>query len=197
MLGGAGNNNDNFSSFFMGGRFAPATNSYGLFAQRDNSERIIDTTDELTLIGGGRGTLSVPANSFQICDSFVAEMFGHISASSNPTLRILVTNKLSGAVLADSGSIVIRNATNQHWFLNLYFTIRQIGGAGVGFIFTGGVFNYTRDGGTNLESAIFSNGNSTTFNTEEETQLDITAQWSVASASNSIFSEVFTLIKTF
>lgn len=197
MLGGAGSSNDNFSSFFMGGRFAPATNSYGLYAQRRESEPITDTTEELTLIGDGRGTLIVPANSFQICDSFVAEMFGHISAISNPTLRILVTDKLSGAVLADSGSIVIRNATNQHWFLNLYFTIRQIGGAGVASIFTGGVFNYTRDGGTNLESAIFSNGNSTTFNTEEETQLDITAQWNVASASNSIYSEVFTLIKTF
>lgn len=197
MLGGAGNNNDNFSSFFMGGRFAPATNSYGLYAQRDNSERIIDTTDELTLIGGGRGTLSVPANSFQICDSFVAEMFGLISANSNPTLRILVSDRQNSAVLADSGAITIRTTTNNHWFLNLYFTIRQIGGAGVASIFTGGVFNYIRDGSSNIESAIFSNGNSTTFNTQEETQLDITAQWNVASASNSIFSEVFTLIKTF
>lgn len=54
----------------------PATVSYGLFAQTANSIPVTGTTTETTLINGGVGTLSVPANGFTVGDSFVAVMAG-------------------------------------------------------------------------------------------------------------------------
>jgi len=42
-----------------------------VFAQTANSTTITATTSELTLIDGGVGSLTVPANSFQVGDSFV------------------------------------------------------------------------------------------------------------------------------
>ncbi len=55
-------------------------NSYGLFAQTANSTIITGTTTESTLINGGVGTLSVPANGFQIGDSFRADFGGLLSS---------------------------------------------------------------------------------------------------------------------
>lgn len=73
------------------------TMNYGLFAQTANSTTITTTTDELTLIDGGVGSLIVPANGFEVGDSFRLEMGGIISAHNNDTIRIRLK----------SGSVVV------------------------------------------------------------------------------------------
>ncbi len=52
------------------GDWVTHSNTQGLFAQTGNSTIISGTTVESTLINGGVGTLSVPANGFQVGDSF-------------------------------------------------------------------------------------------------------------------------------
>ena len=47
----------------------PATTNYGLFAQTANSAIITNTTAESSLINGGVGTLTIPANGFKVGDA--------------------------------------------------------------------------------------------------------------------------------
>lgn len=195
MLGGAGNSNDNFSSFFMGGRFAPATNSYGLFSQIANSTTITNTTSETSLIGNGVGTLSVPANVFNVGDSFRADMSGILSSLNNANLTIKV--KSNGVLLATSGIQTLPSTSSDIWELSLAFTIRNIGGAGTAEILTIGQFYDIKQSNNQQQGFAFQSSNITTFNTTISNSLEITATWGSASSSNSIYSNLFVLTKVY
>jgi hypothetical protein len=168
--------------------------SYGLFAQTSDSIPVTNTTVETTIIGTGVGTLSVPANSFSIGDSFVCELDGLLSSLSSATLHIRVKT-LAGAILADTGIINMAAATNKPWIINLYFTIRTLGAATTASISSGGLFSYIRNGGTQFEGYVLSTVNSTTFDTTVNNTLVITAQWNTANTGDSIISKNFTLTK--
>ncbi len=118
-------------------------NSYGLFNQTGPSTPITNTTTETSLINGGVGTLSVPANGFNIGDAFHVISTGYISSVNNHTLQIRV--KSNGAMLADTGLISMATTTAKHWKLEIYFTINNIGAAGVASISTGGTFMYVKN----------------------------------------------------
>lgn len=179
----------------------PATN-YGLFAQTANSTPIANTTTETTLINGGVGTLSVPANGFSIGDSFVAIFGGLMSAQNNNTITIRVNainpSYPTGSVtLATSGLVTLPQITNQVWNLNLNFTIRSIGGAGVAAIVTLGEYNILKFASGTQEGYGFNAVVNTVFDTTIPNTLDVTAEWGTASVSNSIYSDIFTLNKIY
>jgi hypothetical protein len=174
----------------------PATNSYGLFAQTADSTPVTATTVESSLIGTGVGTLSVPINGFQIGDSFQAALDGLITCGAASEIEIRVKT-LTGVLLADTGIIDLAAATNKSWIMNLYFTIRNLGGATIASISSGGLFSYVRNGGTNFEGYVLSNINNVTFDTTINNTLVVTAQWNTASVGNSIFSRNFTLTKIY
>jgi hypothetical protein len=171
-------------------------NNYGLFSQTADSTPITGTTSELSLINGGVGTLSVPANGFQVGDSFRAVMAGIMTVANGQTLRIKV--KAGSLILLDSGAqSIINNITNDVFSLNVDFTIRQIGAAGVASIVSLGAFHYTKTNNGTVEGFSFNTVNSTTFDTTISNTLDITAQWGSNNAGNSIYSDIFILNKTF
>lgn len=164
----------------------------GLYAQTANSIPVTGITSA-SLIDGGVGTLTVPANGFVVGDSFSVTMGGHISAVNNDTLRIRV---VSGAViLGDTGSITMPNITNKHWQLEIRFTVRALGAAGVASIASFGQFTYSKNASNAYEGGDFSIINNTTFDTTTSNTLDITAVWSSANPGNSIYSESFVLYK--
>jgi hypothetical protein len=167
----------------------------GLYTQTAPSTRITNTTVESSLLDGGVGTLSVPANGFKVGDSFYAVLTGHVSSVNNHTLRIRI--KSDGIVLADTGTITMAASTSKHWKLDVYFTIRTIGGSGVASIATGGSFVYTKDASNAFEGTNFSTETSTGFNTTVANTLVITAQWGTANIGDIIYSELFTLTKTY
>lgn len=168
---------------------------YGLFAQTGNSTPITNTTTETTLLDGGIGTLSVPANGFKVGDSFRADLGGNITTTNNHTIRILVKSGL--VVLADSGIQTLPNILNAVWSLSINFTIRALGGAGVGSIVTLGNFLNIKSSNGTSEGFAFNTVNSTSFNTTIANTLDITAQWGQTSASDNIFTDTFVLNKIF
>ena len=84
-----------------------------------------------------------------------------------------------------------------NWELELSFTIRQIGAAGVASIVTHGDFLYLRNSSSSFEGITFSTINNTTFDTTVSNTLDITAQWSTLNVNNVFYSEIFTLSKTY
>jgi hypothetical protein len=173
-----------------------ATNPSSLFAQTGNSTIISGTNIESTLINGGVGTLTVPANAFKIGDSFRAVFGGVMNAANNQTIRVRV--KTNGVILLDSG---VQNLTssivNDIFSLNIDFTIRQIGGAGVASIVSLGTFHYTKTNNASTQGFGFNVVNNTTFNTTVNSTLDVTVQWGSTNAGNSIYSDLFILNKTY
>jgi len=167
----------------------------GLFAQTANSTPITNTAVETSLINGGVGSLFVPANGFQVGDSFRAVIAGIINVGNNQTIRIKV--KDGNTILADSGAKTISNIVNDVFSLNIDFTVRSLGVAGVASIVTLGTFHFTKTSNGVTEGFAFNNVNSTTFDTTVGNTLDVTVQWGAASASNSIYSDIFVLNKTY
>lgn len=175
------------------GNIAPTT--YGLYAQTANGPSVTGIAEQ-SIIGAGVGTLSVPANAFSIGDSFTTALDGRISCVSSATIHIHVKT-VAGAILADTGVVSLAAATNKSWILNLYFTVRTLGGAGVASISSGGLFSYIRNGGTQFEGFVLSTINTTTFDTTVNNELVITAQFNTGDAGNTIQSYNFTLQKVY
>lgn len=167
----------------------------GIFAQTANSIPVTATTTETTLIDGGEGSLTVPANGFAVGDSFIGTMAGHISAHNNDTIRIKI--KSGSVILGDTGLITLPSITNKHFMIDLRFTIRDIGAAGVASIASFGQFTYSKNSGNQFEGADFSTVNNTTFDTTASNTLDITVQWGSNNANNNIYTESFILTKTY
>lgn len=166
-----------------------------LYTQTNSSTPVTNTLVETSLLDGGLGTLTVPANGFKVGDSFHAVLTGHISSVNNHTLHIRV--KTDGIILADTGVITMATATNRHWKLEIEFTVRAIGASGVAKIATGGTFFYTKNAATTFEGTNFSTETITGFDTTISNTLSITAQWGQANSGDSIYSEIFTLNKTY
>ena len=167
-----------------------------LYTQTNSSTPVTGTAVEGSLLDGGLGTLTIPANGFQVGDSFTGVLIGHLSCVGTATLQIRVKTA-SGILLADTGVMAMSAATNKHWKLNVDFTVRTLGAATVASIASGGLFAYTKNSGLNFEGVNFSIVNNTTFDTTVSNTLVITAQWNTANAGNSIYSELFTLFKTY
>jgi hypothetical protein len=170
-------------------------NNYGLFNQTGSSTVITNTTTETSLLDGGVGTLLVPANGFTAGDAYHAVLTGTLSAQNNNNLRIRI--KANSVILADTGNITMAGADAEPWKMEVYFSINEIGAAGVANISTGGTFMYTKDASTDFQGINFSTQNASTFDTTINNTLAITAQWGTANSGNSIYSQIFTLNKTF
>jgi hypothetical protein len=166
----------------------------GLFSQTGDTPNN-NTILETTLIDGGVGSLVVPANSFAVGDSFSLIMGGKISCPNNSPLTIRI--KSGSIILATTGAITLPQITNKNWELEVSFTIRQIGAAGVASIITHGDFLYLRDSASNFEGVTFSTTNNTTFSTTISNTLDITGQWSILNPAKVLYSEIFTLSKIY
>jgi hypothetical protein len=173
--------------------FPPA---YGLFVQTGDSITVSATTVETSIIGPGKGVLSVPPNSFQIGDSFQVEMDGDITCINTATIHVHVRTT-GGAILIDTGVLDLDTTTNRHWFLNLYFTIRQIGGTTVASISSGGIFSYVKNSGQTYEGFPLSMVNNVDFDTTITNTLDISVLWNTNNSGNSIFSRNLTLTKIY
>lgn len=166
--------------------------SSGIFSQTGASTPVVNTTSELTLIDGGVGTLSVPANGFKVGDTFWAYMGGNLSSNNGDTLRIRVKT-LSGTTLADTGAIIMRNATALPFIIDIKFSIWTIGGAGTASILTAALFEYLENAADKFNAYPSGSINNTTFDTTIAQTLDITAEWGTASPTNSIQTSIFFL----
>ena len=173
----------------------PATNNYGLATQIGDSE--IVTNVEKSLISSDKlGTLTIPADTFKVGDCFKVVLMGHITCSNNDRLRIKVKAS-GGAVLADTLNMDLSNSsTDDHWKLEIDFTVRKLGGTEVAAITSGGSFYYNK-GNNNIFTKTFLTLNDTDFNTKISNTLDITGQFETDAHGAEIYSSLFTLTKTY
>jgi hypothetical protein len=188
------NGTDYESKKISGGTLKSAITG-GLFAQTGNSIPITATTATQTLIDGGVGSLTVPANGFKVGDSFRVDMGGVMSAKNNDTLRIGLT---SVAVdLAQSALMVMPAITDQVWHMSVNFTVRAIGAAGTAELVTLAQFHILKVASGTQQGFAWNTVNNTTFDTTTMNTLDIVAKWSSNSALNSIYSDIFVLNKIY
>lgn len=172
-----------------------AGQSVRLFAQTTSSSPVGGAIQSGSLLGSGVGTLTVPANTFQVGDSFKLTMGGHLDALNGKKLEISVA--ATGVPLATTGQITMPNCTSQHWNLEITFTIRAIGAAGVASIASNGYFLFTKNAATSFEGENFSLIESTSFSTTVNNTLQIKAAWDTPDVGNSIYSETGVLTRIY
>jgi hypothetical protein len=168
--------------------------SYGLYSQTQEGPLVIGT-EERTIIGPGQGTLSVPANAFQIADSFHLRVSGKITNVNNSQLVIQL--KSGANVIGTTGVISVPATTDKNWELTAEFTVILLGTAGNAKLQTNGKFVYNKNSSNAFEGIIFDYTESTTFDTTMLNTLDITATWLTSNPINSIHTHQLTLSKTF
>lgn len=173
----------------------PGPTNFGLYAQTATSTPITGTTTESSLLDGGVGSLTVPANVFSVGDSFHASMTGHISSANNETIHIRI--KTGTVLLVDTGIITLPAITDRDFKLDSFFTIFATGAVGVASISAGGQFTYNKNASNAFEGTNFSTTNTTTFDTTINNTLEITAQWGSNNVTNNIYSDLFILNKIY
>ena len=167
----------------------------GLFSQTEDGPAVANTTDELTIIGNGEGSLSVPANGFANGNTFRAYVEGDLSSLNNAELTINIRD--NGNILATTGPMTLVTTSGNYYYLDVNFVIRQVGEAGTAELMTSGMFQYTKTANNAPEVIGFNNLNSTTFDTTTDSTLNITAQWGAADPSNSIDAHILILQRVF
>ena len=163
----------------------------GMFAQTGDSATVSATTTETSIVGDGVGSLSVPADSFRIGDSFHAKIGGYISSQNNAELTMRI--KADGSTLTTLGPIVLPTMSNQFWELEVDFTMRVTGATGS--IKTNGQFVYVQNSGNNYNGYGFNTDSS--IDTTVLNELGITVEWGTTDVSNAIMSDLFYLKKCY
>jgi hypothetical protein len=174
----------------------PASVNYGLFSQTQDSQAITNTTSVRNLVRNGVGSTIVAADTMLVGDSFNIKSRGVLSCLNLTVLTIVVSTN-AGIVLASSGPITMRGTSSKSWYLDTDITVRQTGIAGVASVATSGTFTYSKDGDNIPEMVNFTFVNNATFDTTIPNNIIVTAQWTTASTSNSIYSNIYNFTKTY
>lgn len=178
------------------------TSNYGLYTQIGNSTPVTGITGQSvitsgSLLDGGIGTLSVPADGFRLGDTFHGKMAGKINIANGNDLEILI--KSNEIILVDTGIITMAASTNKNWNLDVTFVVQQTGSAGTAKIYSTGELTVRKDGaGGETVVEIFSLVNETTFDTTIQNTLEIEAKLdSACTSAENIYSEMFVLHKIY
>ena len=167
-----------------------ANHLYGLYSQTVVSATVTNTTTETSIVGSGKGSLTISPNTFLRGDSYHAKIGGVISAQNGDDITINI--KTGATVLATTGAISLSPVTSLGWELELDFTIASVGATGS--MCTNGNFAYNRDTGS-LEGFVFQDVQP--IDTTISNTLDITVTWGQAKTQDQIYSANFVLYKTY
>jgi hypothetical protein len=168
----------------------------GMYTMITDSSIVGGTTTELDFMDGSyMGTLSVPANAFQVGDSFRLKICGVIGAHNNDTLTIRI--KSGATELSVSPAIVMPSIGSETFELEANFTIRAIGPQMVASIITNTTMTWNKSSANIFEGQNWIAVNNSTFDTTIPNTLVLTAQWSSTNASNHIQSRLAHLEKSY
>jgi len=140
---------------------------------------IADTTNETTIMGAGRGSKTVPANTLVQGSVLYVKVGGVVTNQDNPTMNVRFY--LGGVLLCETGVFNLQaDNVATDWSVELHGTCRATGATGL-FI-GGGCFRH--DGGNmqGLRDA------PQTVDTTEDLDVDVTVTWGTAHANNTISS---------
>lgn len=146
---------------------------------------IASSAAEATLVGGGTGSVTLPANFFVQGKAIRLRMSGFHSSAASPTITIKV--KIGGTTIA-TASGTSGNGSNDVFIVQMDITCRSTGVTGT--IFGQGQYAELHTGG--LVAGLPTTA-ATTVDTTGTLAIDITGQWGTSSASNTISATNFTI----
>lgn len=136
----------------------------------------ITAETDILASGTSYGSKNVPANSFKAGDIYTLKIGGQITCANNDTFDIRIVSNFGLPSEAEFSSFTIQidgARTNGFFEVEVDFSLRAIGTAGVAIITTNGDFTYYNN--TNVQKGFgISNINNTTFNTTINNELSIT-----------------------
>jgi hypothetical protein len=149
---------------------------------------IANTGAQLTLIGAGVGSLSIPANFFTAGMAFQMRTGGNFGALNNAIIVFRLTNS---GVLFNSGPLQFSPSV----------TSPRAWNADITFVYRGGTtmitnFNYQYNNGADARGFTASQTNNT-FDPTISNTLGFTASWGAGSPSNTITSDYFVLSRLY
>ena len=150
--------------------------SGGLYSESSGYTIPATNTVETNLLGQGdsSGSLSIPANTFTNRAFYSFKASGILTGGANDTFTLKALSLTGIPTVVELGTIVVQLTDNglvdTAWNIVIDFTIRQIGGLGVGFLVLSGYFQYTNNNDV-VKTYLRLFKNNTTFSTETSNQL--------------------------
>lgn len=150
---------------------------------------VVETGAQLSIIvplagGGIVGSRTIPAHYFLVGKSLIINSSGYYSCQggANGALRMRV--KLGSTTILDTGAQTNASAlTNRFFNVNAIITCRTTGSSGA--VFGQGRFLYSTSA-TDITGWDMENTGAITVDTTVAHDIDVTADWTLESASNSI-----------
>lgn len=150
------------------------------------SATVANTTTETTITPAGVGSTTIPASFFLAGTTVTIKASGYYGVTGSPTL---VMRLLGGSAGATEWATTTNSptGTNAGWLCELNLICRTAGGSGTIFIQGWLVIN------NGTTTATFVNTAAETVDTTVANALSLVADWSAASASNTITCTNFTI----
>ena len=171
---------------FLGGR--KQTQSGVLFTQT-STVTVANTVTETAITDGGVGSLVLPANFFIAGRTIKLVGAGYHSNNNSDTLRIRV--KFGSTAILDTGAQASGASSNDGFQLAAFITCRTTGASGT--IMAQGEYKEYTGTPSSHDTYQLVNTSTTTIDTTASQTISVTAQWAVASASNTISLAIFTV----
>lgn len=146
--------------------------------------QVVNTTAETTIIGSGIGSITFPANTLFVGRTLRIQACGVISTALVPgTLRIRV--KIGTNVILDTGAQTPASSlVDLLWKIDAVITVRTVGS--VDTVIGQSSFEHQASALAALVSWAMTNTAAINVALNAQQTLDVTAQWSSASADNNI-----------
>lgn len=167
----------------------------GMYSMIDDSTYVTGTSEQDFMNGTSVGSLTVPANTFQVGDSYMLKVCGQIGAHNGDDLTIRI--KSGTSILSTSAAITMPSISLEVFELECIFTVRAIGASGVAKLMTNAAFTWNKSSANIYEGQNWLFLNDTTFDTTTSNTLSLTAQFSSANVGNHIQSIVANLSKIY
>ena len=150
---------------------------------------VANTVTETTLFSTLIGTATLDANLLKIGRMVRVTAWGVLGTTGTPTLRI--RTKIGAVTNGDSGAVTMATVTGRLWKLELEIACRAVGATGT--IQSQARFFYM-PAATTVAANFWELGTgSNTLDTTAANALNITAEWSVADAANTISASNITI----
>lgn len=143
------------------------------------------------------GSRVVPGGAFVKGDSYSSYIAGTLSSLNGDSITIRLYGGLASGTLLSTLVVPLVNSSGVAFELRFDFTILEVGVAGVASLGINYQFSYQGGGSASFQGTRKVEINNTNFDTTLQNDLNITGQFSSASASNSIQSQLSTLTKTY
>jgi hypothetical protein len=152
------------------------------------SATVANTLTETSIVGTGTGSKTTAANYFTVGSTFVVEATGFYSSAAVDTLNVKI--KYGSNVAATTGAIAYGALTNKVFTVRCLITCRTTGASGT---FIANTIWDTAGSALIPQDAQMLNTTTFTLDTTTTQVWDLTAQWSAASASDTITGTNFAL----